>query len=65
MTVQCRHCDDTGWVCEAHPDRPHEGEHACSCGAAGMPCQVCNPCGGIDQPPRLPPGFQVDITAAD
>src|ERR1700676_2765346 len=33
--MKCSRCEDTGWVCEAHPDRPWEGEHACTCGAAG------------------------------
>jgi len=27
-------CEDCGWVCESHPDRPWEGEHACTCGGA-------------------------------
>jgi hypothetical protein len=41
-----------------HHDRPWEGHgpRACTCGA-GMPCLACNPCGGIDEPPRDPPGF--------
>ncbi len=46
--MKCEACDNTGWVCEAHPDRPS--------GAAAMPCLVCN------QPepgerPRLPAGL--------
>jgi hypothetical protein len=31
----CLLCEDTGWVCENHPDQPWEGPHACTCGAAG------------------------------
>jgi hypothetical protein len=36
--MKCLLCEDTGWVCEAHPDQPWEGPHACTCGGAGMPC---------------------------
>jgi hypothetical protein len=35
-------CDDCGWVCENHPDRPFQGESACTCGGAGAPCPRCN-----------------------
>src|SRR5258706_14852208 len=28
----CSVCEDCGWVCENHPDKPWEGEHACTCG---------------------------------
>ena len=38
--VKCRLCEDYGWVCEEHPERPWEGPHACICGAAGAPCAV-------------------------
>jgi hypothetical protein len=38
----CRLCDDEGWVCEAHPEQTWEGPHACTCDAAGAPCQACN-----------------------
>ena len=44
----CNNCDDTGWVCEGHPDRPWDGgssrADACGCGA-GAPCDVCNESG--------------------
>ncbi len=30
------------WVCEDHFHQPWTGSHACTCGAAGMPCPVCN-----------------------
>ncbi len=44
MNKTCKNCDDTGWVCENHADKPWEGESgrndACSCGA-GMPCNEC------------------------
>jgi hypothetical protein len=57
----CARCRDTYWVCEAHDDRPWDGEHACGCGAAGMPCPACNP-SDRDHPPRPPAGFTVDQT---
>jgi hypothetical protein len=28
MTIQCQLCDDTGWVCENHPEIPWLGERA-------------------------------------
>jgi len=46
--MKCTHCEDVGWVCEDHPEKPWEGPHACNCGAAGMPCPVCN------VPPKAP-----------
>jgi hypothetical protein len=56
MMADCVICDNTGWVCENHRDRPWKGssdrEDACDCGA-GTPC-VCN-----DAPvPRKPPGMR-------
>ena len=54
--MRCSVCDGTGWVCENHPDRPWRGPSpgadGCECGA-GMPCEHCNPCGGIDEPPAI------------
>ena len=42
----CPTCDDKGWVCENHADRPWDGvsnrHDACGCGA-GMPCKECVP----------------------
>lgn len=35
--VKCATCDDVGWVCENHPDRPWDGPRACTCGGAGAP----------------------------
>jgi hypothetical protein len=58
----CTVCDGTGWVCEAHPDRPFDGfstrADACDCGAPGEPCQVCNDM----NPPVLP---RKNFTRAD
>jgi hypothetical protein len=57
----CAVCDNTGWVCEDHPDRPYEmfsgRADACRCGGAGMPCPECN----SGERPALPPGFKVSI----
>ena len=43
--VICGNCDNTGWVCENHGDKPWEGESTrldvCDCGGAGAPCEVC------------------------
>ena len=36
---KCIRCLD---ICEAHDDRPWNGEEACGCGAPGMPCPSCN-----------------------
>jgi hypothetical protein len=41
----CPVCDDRGWVCETHPDRPwrivSDRWDACDCGT-GAPCTSCN-----------------------
>jgi hypothetical protein len=59
--MRCPACGDTGWVCEAHADRPW-GDHpnACQYGEPGMPC-TCNPTGGIDEPPELSPIARVTL----
>ncbi len=43
--MTCPHCQDTGWVCEAHPDKAFEGltDSACDCGGAGMVCRCTLP----------------------
>ena len=51
--------EDSGTVCENHPDQPLEGPYACQCGGAGMLCPKCNP-SSADEPPRLPNGFERD-----
>ncbi len=53
-------CEDCGWVCETHPGRPWEGEHACTCGGAGAPCPWCN-VPDKDGAPRLPDGFRTEF----
>jgi hypothetical protein len=58
-SMKCQLCEDTGWVCENHPDQPWEGPHACTCGGAGAPCPACNR-SAPDEPPRLPKGFEPD-----
>jgi hypothetical protein len=66
--VRCLICDDTGWVCEVHPDRPSgctpSALRACKCREPGMPCE-CNPAGGIDEPPKIPPMVRVSVNAHD
>ena len=53
---QCATCEDEGWVCENHNDKPwRRGEGGCDCGA-GQPCDDCNP-SDRNNPPRMPPGF--------
>jgi hypothetical protein len=54
MMGKCARCDGCRWVYEAHRERPLEGPVAC--GAAGMPCPICN----TGDPPEIPPGFKVD-----
>jgi hypothetical protein len=40
IEVACARCCNTGWVCEAHDDRPWDGPRGC--GGAGMPCPRAN-----------------------
>jgi hypothetical protein len=54
--MKCTCCNDIGWVCENHPDRPWEGERACTCGRVGIPCPACNTI--EDDAPRLPEGYR-------
>jgi hypothetical protein len=63
--MACDLCDDTGWVCEDHGNRPLEGDSgrsdACSFGA-GMPCPRCNADSRhVDLLPRLPPDMRVRL----
>lgn len=41
--MECETCDNTGWVCE-EDHRPWNAPKACGCGcgAASMPCIICN-----------------------
>jgi hypothetical protein len=55
----CARCKGSRWVCERHPERPWDGQHACGCGAPGEPCPVCNRVEG--QRPEMPEGFRVDM----
>jgi len=53
---KCTRCDDIGWVCENHTDKPwHMGAGGCMCGA-GAPCPACN-VANADNPPRDPSDF--------
>ena len=58
--MKCTRCEDIGWVCENHDDKPwHVGRGGCMCGA-GAPCPACN---NADNPPRDPSGFERVETA--
>ena len=58
--MKCPLCEDSHWVCESHPQEPWDGEHACGCGAPGMPCPECNSARGEDAP-RMPAGFKTEV----
>ena len=58
--MKCVLRDDSGWVCENHPKRAWEGEHAGGCGGIGAPCPACNS-PAPDDTPRLPDGFKTII----
>src|SRR5262245_2537505 len=64
MSPKCERCDDSYWVCEAHSHLPSDlatSPRACQCGALAMPCPDCNPFGGPDERPKLPPGFMLTL----
>jgi hypothetical protein len=65
LITKCVVCDDTGWVCETHPDRPtgmfSKRFDACNCGAAGMPCATCNPCDADNPPDMSRTGLKIAI----
>lgn len=49
MNEPCFICDDTGLVCEKHPDRPVSGKFGRGCGAPSIPCLVCSDLAAKDQ----------------
>lgn len=67
--THCPTCNDSGHVCENHPDKPWGGiccdqpreftghcQHgACHCGGAGMPCAAC--CSPIPEDGSTPIGL--------
>jgi hypothetical protein len=59
--MACTICGNARWVCEDHADKPWGGASdrvgACHCGAAGMPCPLCNQTVG-KRPPEMPPGYR-------
>lgn len=61
--MKCERCNDCGWVCENHRDKPWDGEGRCKCGGAGDPCPNCNPA-DAHNPPRDLSGFKI-ITDKD
>jgi hypothetical protein len=65
VTKPCTICDETGWVCESHPDRPtgmfSTRADACNCGDARMPCEACNQSNRDRRPDMSRTGFQTDI----
>jgi hypothetical protein len=48
--MKCARCQDVGWVCERHDDKPWEHD---GCPDAGMTCPDCN-VASEDNPPRPP-----------
>jgi hypothetical protein len=58
---RCSRCEDLGWVCENHPERPWNKAlpNGCECGA-GMPCPACNVT-DADNPSRLPASLKQPI----
>jgi hypothetical protein len=63
--VACNLCDDTGWVCEDHGDRPLKADSkrpdVCPFGV-GIPCPRCNrDSRHVAHVPRLPLGMQVAL----
>jgi hypothetical protein len=61
----CAFCDNTGWMCEDHPEKPWGGfsrrSDACHCGGAGMPCPYCNPADEDNPPDMSRTGLKTDI----
>jgi hypothetical protein len=60
MHMKCDFCEDSGWVCKRHLERPWDGDSACGCGA---PCALCPACNAANDraAPRMPDGFKTDI----
>jgi len=57
MIYKCARCEDLGWVCENHDDKPwRDGPGGCECGA-GAPCPACN-LSNADNAPRDPSDFE-------
>jgi len=60
----CKICDNSGWICENHPDRPWSGfsdrSDACGCGA-GATCPVCYPADADHQPDLSRTEMVIDV----
>jgi len=55
--LSCPRCQDTGWICEQHPDKPFGHDR---CMGPGDPCSACNSAGCEASPPRYPAALQAD-----
>lgn len=42
--MNCEICEDSGWRCESHPNKPYDHD---DCRSAGDPC-ICNPDANTD-----------------
>lgn len=62
----CTNCQDKGWVCESHPDRPWDKKllGGCVCNS-GMPCPVCGGDFAMRESDDLASGNHTERTAAD
>lgn len=61
----CLRCDDTRFVCEAHPLLPWAtSPRGCHCGAAGDPCPICNRDLLETEPPAIDPADIEDAREA-
>jgi hypothetical protein len=60
---RCARGDDAAWVWEATRTLPSDisASPSLRCEAPGMPYPDCNPCGGPDEPPKIPPGFRITV----
>jgi hypothetical protein len=59
IIFSCETSDDTGCVCENHPERPSyciPTARSCMCSGAGKPCPARNATASGGRP-RTPPGF--------
>jgi len=53
----CNNCNNSGWVCEEHPNKPWEQGKVTCCSGAGMPCEWCN----NEEEPRDLAGMKIKL----